>query len=261
MPRLEVDLRLYFRNFGARHLFPMGVLARRPLRSLLSGFFAQETLTVTLAVNPPSGGLGTNFIITVYQSPPSSGHSEVTVEFGDGASIHQVNVALPLSFGHTYASAGTYTIQANVSDTVLVGGEWKDLAGSATAQVTVTSEVPAPLSVSFSSDVAEGVAPLEVWFTVGIEGGYEPYTYVVDFGDGTSTAVESRPSSGSFSFVHTYENGGTFNTVLTVWDTKKTQISRQITITVKKVPLTELQRRLRDLFPRLFRRIDNVTMS
>jgi len=67
-----------------------------------------------------------------------------------------------------------------------------------------------PLSISISVDKSNGFVPLTVNFTSAVEGGVEPYTYLWNFGDET-TSTESNPA-------HTFETTGNFMVIATVTD-------------------------------------------
>ena len=102
-------------------------------------------------------------------------------------------------------TAGTYTLKA-VAD-----------SKQATRSITVTTPPPPPppqLAATLVASPTTGNAPLAVTFTIGISGGYTPYTWTLNYGDG------STPSSGTVAGTkaHTYVKVGTFTVTLTVTD-------------------------------------------
>lgn len=68
----------------------------------------------------------------------------------------------------------------------------------------------AQLTVTTTATPLTGPAPLDVDFTSTVTGGVSPYTYLWDFGDGT-TDTNANPS-------HTYDTAGTYAVTLTVTD-------------------------------------------
>ncbi len=164
-------------------------------------------LTVTIVPSPSRGYLGTTFGFEVQWSPVSGYPVSITINYGDGTTETSTVTASPAMFYHSYAAIGTYTITANLLDNhTLAEG-----TGSTSVEVRVE------LTVDFVSNVISGVIPLDVTFTVTIDGGYEPYSWTLDYGDGVSeSGVLDLP--GSFTRVHTYDRVGTFTATLTVTD-------------------------------------------
>ena len=79
--------------------------------------------------------------------------------------------------------------------------------------ITFSGEQPT-LTASLSASPSVGPVPLAVSFTIGIGGGVTPYTWTLDYGDG------STPGSGTVAGTkaHTYTKAGTFTATLTVTD-------------------------------------------
>ncbi|GEM_PF-2407533 len=115
-------------------------------------------------------------------------------DFGDGGGSSQPNPQ------HTYLSAGVYQWVFAVTD--MAGGSCQR-----TGTITATS---ATIDCSASASPSVGEPPLEVAFTAAVTGGTPPYTYLWDFGDGTSGM--GNPTS------HTYPVGGTFVWSVTMTD-------------------------------------------
>lgn len=124
--------------------------------------------------------------------------------FGDGAS-EIINTTLKSSTKtHTYATAGTYTVKVVV----------KDRNTGSQGENTKPIQITAKLSATIYAAPSSGNVPLAVTFTLGISGGYTPYTWTLDYGDGTS------PGSGTVGGTqpHTYMTVGTFTATLTATD-------------------------------------------
>ena len=87
-----------------------------------------------------------------------------------------------------------------------------------------------PASATASGDPASGSIPLEVQFNGSVTGGCPEYTYLWDFGDG-STSTDQNPR-------HTYQTDGTFTASLTVTDSKGTPAMSSVSVTASCPPLT-----------------------
>jgi alpha-tubulin suppressor-like RCC1 family protein/PKD repeat protein len=114
--------------------------------------------------------------------------------FGDGGTSNEPNPT------HTYTQPGAYTASLTVTD-----GE-----GFTGTSAPIALAVAPTLSVASSASALSGNAPLTVSFTSTVTGGLAPVTYQWDFGDG-GTSTASNPS-------HTFSTAGTFPVTLTVHD-------------------------------------------
>jgi PKD repeat protein len=127
-----------------------------------------------------------------------------TIEWGDGTksegSVDYGNSTPTLM--KVYGTAGSFTIKATVTDSM---GQ----TGSATKPITIAE----PLTATLSADKTSGTVPLTVTFTFSMSGGFAPYTWTLDPGDGTTPY--SNPTSPKS---HTYNTVGTFTAKLTVTD-------------------------------------------
>ncbi len=120
--------------------------------------------------------------------------------FGDGS----IDSTTTDSTTTTYTSAGTYTISVTVTDDA-----------SATAQCTqdiIISEATEPvvMTATIVADPTSGIAPLPVSFSVDITNGISPFMHAWDLGDG-STSTDAAP-------VYTYTVDGTYTVTLIVTD-------------------------------------------
>ena len=111
-------------------------------------------------------------------------------DLGDGNTSTEQNPV------HTYASAGTYTVELTVTDN---GGA----TGVVTQDVTVSSESPAAAFTFVAAD-------LEVTFTDASTDNGTIASWSWDLGDG-NTSTDQNP-------VHTYAAAGTYTVALTVTD-------------------------------------------
>jgi len=183
---------------------------------------ATEALTVTITPTPSRGYVGTTFIFTVNWTPILPGPFDVDIDYGDGVTGRETGVLTPPTYFHyAYTVAGSYTVRVVVTDTY-TGGK---------GYASVTVEVSQVLTVSFSADKLKGMVPLSITFTIGIIGGYAPYSYTLDFGDGTAPASGTRTAPGPFTVTHTYREAGTFTAKVTVSDALESEVSAEIMVT------------------------------
>ncbi|MCB2229672.1 PKD domain-containing protein [bacterium] len=153
-------------------------------------------LTCNLTASTTSGVAA---LIVAFNGSMAGGQSpySVSLAFGDGASA----TSLPVS--HSYTTAGTYRAILTVTD-----------AASQTAKdtvvITVIPPFSQPLTCSLNANPTSGSAPLAVGFTGSASGGLGAYSYLLRFGDGSSTSNSSAS--------HTYSSAGDYWAVLTVTD-------------------------------------------
>ncbi|KKG15006.1 hypothetical protein EO98_16705 [Methanosarcina sp. 2.H.T.1A.6] len=103
---------------------------------------------------------------------------------------------------HTYASAGTYTVNLTVTGP---GGSDSEVK---TGYITVSEPLPEAPVAAFTATPTSGDAPLTVNFTDQSTGIVSSYAWDFD-NDGTLDSYEQSPS-------HTYETAGTYNVNFTV---------------------------------------------
>ncbi|WP_374210647.1 beta strand repeat-containing protein [Dermatobacter hominis] len=125
--------------------------------------------------------------------------------FGDPASGAS-NTASGVTATHTFASAGSYTVQLTVTDN---GG-----ATSTTSTVILVSVPNAPpVAVATDSAPTSGTAPLQVQFSSN--GSNDPdgsiVAYSWDFGDGLGTSTDDSPT-------YLYSTPGDYTATLSVLD-------------------------------------------
>ncbi len=132
--------------------------------------------------------------------------------FGDGTTSTEQSPT------HTYSTPGTYTVTLTVTDD-------DGATGTATVEIAVINTPP---SASIGTDVASGVAPLQVVFTgTGTDPDGTIASYHWAFGDG-STSTEQSPT-------HTFSEPGAYTVTLTVTDDGGATGTATVDITVEPV--------------------------
>jgi hypothetical protein len=142
------------------------------------------------SVGSATAGSATSFSVTATPAPNGGAPIEnVTVTFGDGASVNLGGFSGTTTVQHVYAAAGTYTATAAAEDT----------AGGTASQSTV---VVVPFSVTLSSTHTGLVAS----FTANLNPpGTTVSSYFWNYGDGTSETSTSNQRN------HTYTAAGTYS--------------------------------------------------
>jgi PKD repeat protein len=150
---------------------------------------------VTLVADPAAGAEG----VTVdFDCFVSGGNEPLTalIEFGDGES------AVGFEATHTYPLEGNYNATCTVTDDDFD-------SGIDAAMVTVDNNIPV---VNLIPNVSRGVEALSVEFNCSLVGdGNAPFTYSINFGDGS-------PSSDEPVVSHTYDTNGTYDATCIVTD-------------------------------------------
>jgi PKD repeat protein len=134
----------------------------------------------------------------------AAGPFDGVVYFGDGASEIINTTGKTTTKTHTYAAAGTYTVKVVV----------KDRNTGSQGENTKPIQITAKLSATIYANPPSGNVPLAVIFTIGISGGYTPYTWTLDYGDATTPGSGSSPGTNP----HTYTKVGNFTATLTATD-------------------------------------------
>ena len=172
-----------------------------------------------LALNATEGGAFGSQVVATFTDPggaePLSDYS-ATVNWGDGTfstgviSLNPATGVFSVSGGHTYASAGSYTVSVGVNH---------DAAPAALATSSVAVADPALLVTGgFSFAAIEGsVAGSQVLGTFTDPAGAEPlshYTATIDWGDGSTSVgmISLNASTGVFTVLggHLYAQAGSF---------------------------------------------------
>ena len=132
----------------------------------------------------------------------------------------------------------TYTVSA-ANYQQIVFDHWSDGSKSSTISVNLSADssltayygngvTTKPLSVSMQADKASAPAGSSIAFSANIQGGTAPYTWSVQFGDGTTS-----PYSSATTISKTYSSAGTFSAVATAKDSAgSTATSLPVTIVI-----------------------------
>ncbi len=129
-------------------------------------------------------------------------------DFNDGSFTDEQN---PL---HVYLRTGVYTVILTVTDS-----RGTTASDTTTATITIHADAHGPYT---------GLPPGEpVQFTGSVDGGFSPYTWLWDFGDGTNSTLQN-PS-------HTYMQSGVYTVTLTVIDSVGNRGTDSTTALIKPV--------------------------
>ncbi len=124
-------------------------------------------------------------------------------DFGDGTTGTEQYTS------HIYSNSGSYTVTLTVTDSL------NQTSTDDHLKITVSSSTG--LSATSQASITSGKVPLTVDFTAVAQGGVPSYTYIWNFGDGTSQTTEETTIS------HTYTIAGTYTAILTVKDAVNAQ--------------------------------------
>ncbi len=132
----------------------------------------------------------------------------------------------------------TYTVSASNYQQITFD-HWSDGTESSTVSLSLSSNTaltahyndgPAasPLSASLGADMKSAPAGSTITFAASVSGGTTPYTWSVNFGDGTSS-----PFTTSTSALKKYDSAGTYNAQATAKDALgRTATSNPVAITI-----------------------------
>lgn len=170
----------------------------------------QVTVTgaLSISISAPSKGYSGISITASASWSGSDGPFDGVIHWGDGSYSMINTTSKSTSKTHIYSSTGIYTISVEIVD------RYTDARGTNTTSIQIAAKLSATLYPSPSS----GDAPLPVSFSIGIGGGYPSYTWVLNPGDGSTSYVGSRTTTGTFTLAHTYSTVGTYSATLTVTD-------------------------------------------
>ncbi|MBO0888246.1 PKD domain-containing protein [Candidatus Bathyarchaeota archaeon] len=190
----------------------------------------QQTATTqqTIVVSNPSTGLSARFTFT-----PSTPQTNQTITYTGNATGGTGPYTFSWSFGdgstassgspitHVYRSAGTFTVQLNVTDSARPS----PATVSSLESISVSSP-PRPLVASIAFDPSAPVQGTTISFTVSVSGGTLPYSFNWDFGDG-SMATDASPT-------HAFTSPGAYTVGLTINDSgspsQSTSVNRTIDV-------------------------------
>jgi hypothetical protein len=139
--------------------------------------------------------------------------------FSDGSSGSELTTT------HAFADDGNFTAELSVTD-----GEF---TASDQAEVTVTNVAPTVSTGAGSSLVAGTTHVLQAEFAD--PGALDaPWSYAVNWGDGTKITTGNTASSGALSLPHTYKQAGVFNITIVISDKDGGVGTGGYTVTVTK---------------------------
>jgi PKD repeat protein len=150
-----------------------------------------QLITISGAPQPEFTFITNSLNVNFANMTISSGNTNYSWNFGDGATSSETNPS------HTYSTEGTYEVTLTVTNE----------CGTSTVTQTVVVDNRAPV-VSFSSSQQSGCAPFEVQFTDNSTN--DPTNWFWEFEGGSpATSTEKNP-------LIIYENEGIFDVTLTV---------------------------------------------
>ncbi len=184
---------------------------------------ATLTVPVPVTVNPDpavtvnssaaSGTVGANL---TFSATPTGGTAPYSYmwNFGDGSA------ATTSAPSHKFATAGTFSVSLTITDAA-------GLSVTNATSVTIAS-VPAPLTVSASSNPGGALVGQTFNFVATASGGSGTDSYAWSFGDGTSATTASAS--------HAYTAAKNYTVTVTVTDAKGATATASLTVTVFTAP-------------------------
>src|SRR5919106_1384295 len=130
--------------------------------------------------------------------------------------------ALSVTVAETVTEPTANATEGIMNETIIPAPEGEELAEEESTEL---------LTVGIISNGTEGVAPATFEFQANLTGGTEPYTYIWNFGDGSEESDEQ-------TVLHTFEEAGTYNVVVTVTDENGQEASDNLEIIVNEPPTT-----------------------
>lgn len=185
-------------------------------QEIVKNIFPTEVCALGAASNAsPMGGTAPVTISFAGQGKRGVPPYTYSWDFGDGTKGNGQFVT------HIYTEAGQYTVTLYVTDST------GNIATDEHLKITVRGSTG--LSATAQASTTSGKVPLQVDFLAVAQGGVPPYTYIWNFGDGSSETTTSTTIS------HTYTQAGTFTAQLTVKDAINSQATAPA-ITITAIP-------------------------
>ncbi|MBA7474966.1 hypothetical protein ES707_10329 [subsurface metagenome] len=193
---------------------------------------AYGVLDVSISVSPTKGYVGYWVKCMVSWMQNIKILQDIHFDWGDGRVSDITNHSCPapacyVEDSHNYQTAKhPYTITVTVTDAI-----------GRTGSDTATVEIADKLTGFLNAAPTRGDVPLTVTFEVGIDKGYLPYSWVLDFKDGTPSETGTEAHK---TVEHTYMEKGRFVATLTVTDALGASMVAEAGIGVGLPPLPEL---------------------
>ncbi|MGH9143084.1 MAG: PKD domain-containing protein [Vicinamibacterales bacterium] len=178
-----------------------------PSASVTVNVNAVSTITVG-APSPasPNVGQAVTFPLTYAQNANGSPVARVVIDFGDGSAAQTIT-GQPSAASHTYSQVGSYTVKVTAFDT------FGDTA-TGTGSVTVTPKPALVVTLTTSTQTPAAGSPTIFTIAATPTTGAAITSVVVDFGDGTQTALNGNTTSVQ----HSYNAAGTFSVTVVATD-------------------------------------------
>jgi PKD repeat protein len=204
---------------------------------------APATATVTIANVAPTVNagadaavqVGTSYALNATFTDPGGAADAPwswSIVWGDGSPAQIGTTSTlggPIAPAHTFAAAGSYTVQVTVTDKD--GGSHTDNA-IVTATATPVNSVP---SVNAGADADATVGSpytMNATFTDPDGAGDGPWTWTIQWGDGATATGTASAHGGPISASHAYMTPGPFTARLTVTDKNAGAGSDEVIVTV-----------------------------
>jgi PKD repeat protein len=192
---------------------------------------ASLTVTVLIPVTATSDvNCGLAALNVCFTGSASNGTPPYTYlwTFGDGATSSDASTC------HAYLKPGTYLAVLSV----------RDATGATGQSPVIAISVSTPMTASIQASTLDGIDPTVVNFTASVAGGLKPYSYIWDFGDG-STAPPPTVNNPQHAFnAGTSTSSGTpncFTVTLSITDScQQTVSASSVTVRVHPVPWVQI---------------------
>jgi PKD repeat protein len=137
--------------------------------------------------------------------------------------------ALSVTVAESVTGPAADTSAANATEGIIMNETITPAPEEEDEEELVEEESTELLTVGIISNSTEGLAPATFEFQANLTGGIEPYTYLWDFGDGSEESDEQ-------TVLHTFEEAGIYNVVVTVTDENGQEASDNLETTVNEPP-------------------------
>lgn len=173
-------------------------------------------ITLTPPTSQPSAGVPTTFTIAPGTLPTGDAIRNVHIEWGDGTAgqdLGSITGSTPVT--HVFASAGTYTVTATITDTA-------GNTNTVSTTVTVIATANPTINITATNIPPTHSSTESVTFQVQVTAptGITIQDVVIDFGDGTTSDLGGLNGQATVTHLYTVPLGGkSFTITATVKDT------------------------------------------